>query len=590
LDLCALFNTLIADIDGIYHPGNANDRMLLGLKGTISEVEINMLKNRMLEGARNKARRGELIYRLPVGFVKTEINKIEKDPDKRIQQTIEQVFMKFRDTQSARQTFHWFVQEQIKFPVLKYSEGIKELEWKDPGYTAIVSVLKNPTYAGAYVQGRRETRHTLKGDNIIKTKGHMLEQKDWRVLIKNQFSGYISWEEYEKNQDILLENWKRMGFNSKGPVMKGNSLLAGLLRCKHCGHLLSVTYSGKTGKVPTYTCSGDRTYRGKSYCISFGGMRLDDAVSQEVLRAVEPLAIESSFKAIKEYNNQLCERERLMHLELEEAEYEAERACRQYNKAEPENRLVVSNLESKWDSCLKRVEEIKGKLLLLAGNIKPLDENEKNELLDLANDLPRLWDSETTTNEMKKRIIRAIIEEIMVDVDKQRSMIILNIHYKGGVHTELEVKKNRTGVHGKTTDKKIVELVRELAAYASDYKITEVLNRLGFKTGKGNKWTSSRVKFLRNYNKISQFQENNPENPLTLDEASKKLGICSVSVKKLIQYQIISARQVCAYAPWVIPKQELEKKEVLEFVSYIKNRKDWEEKIAENEGQLGLFT
>jgi len=452
-----------------------------------------LIKSRMLEGAKHKAKRGELLYRLPVGLVKTEDHKIEKDPDLRVQKTLEQVFMKFRECRSVRQTFLWFVQEEISFPTIEYGRYGKETIWKPPVYRTIWQVLKNPFYAGAYVYGRRETRAHLEGMEIKKTPGHSLQMEDWKILIKDNHPGYISWEEYERNQEALKENDARAGSLSRGAILKGSGLLAGLLRCRRCGRKLVVSYGGKRHNVPRYCCCIARIQKGEKDCITFGGMRVDQAVSEEVLRVVDPLAIEASLKAMEDLNKGIEEDRKLIELELKSAEYEAERAYRQYNKADPENRLVCSELERKWNLCLERVEKIKERLSLLREPIKPLSEKERHELLELSYDLPRLWNSPSTTNELRKRIIRTVVKEIVCDVDEEKHAIPLTIHWEGGIHTELEVKKNKTGEHTKSTDKSIVELVRGLSRMLTDKAMAPILNRLKLKTGYGNNWTADRV-------------------------------------------------------------------------------------------------
>jgi len=587
LDLCALFDTLIADQDGVYHPNHPNDRMVLGLKGTMSEVEIGLIKSRMLEGAKHKAKRGELLYRLPVGLVKTEDQKIEKDPDLRVQKTIEHVFMKFRECHSVRQTFLWFVQEKIPFPTIEYGRYGKETIWKLPVYGTIWQVLKNPFYAGAYVYGRRETRTHLEGMEIKKTPGHSLRMEDWKVLIKDNHPGYISWEEYERNQETLKENDAKAGSLSRGAILKGNGLLAGLLRCKRCGRKLVVSYGGKRHNVPRYSCCIARIHKGEKDCITFGGMRVDGAVSEEVLKVVDPLALEASLKAMGDLNKGIEEDRKLIELEVKSAEYEAERAYRQYNKADPENRLVCSELERKWNLCLERVEKIKEKLNLLREPIKPLSEKERHELLELSYDLPRLWNSPSTTNELRKRIIRAVVKEIVCDVVEENHSILLTIHWEGGIHTELEVKKNKTGEHTKSTDKSIVELVRELSKMLSDKAIAPILNRLKLKTGCGNNWTADRVKWLRNHNGIKPCIKD--EEIVTLQQAAERLGICSQSVRGLIEKQILTGNQIVPCAPWVIPLGELEKDEVKRAAEDIKNRKNQRNQYSRCETQLGLF-
>lgn len=587
IDLCALFDTLIADQDGIYHPASANDRMVLGVKGTMSEVELNLIKQRMLEGARNKAKRGELIYRLPVGLVKTEDNQIEKDPDKRIQKTIEYVFAKFSETYSVRQTFLWFVQEGISFPVIEYGKFGKTITWKRPSYGTIYDVLKNPFYAGAYVYGRRESRTYLEGDKIKRKSGYPLDMEKWQVLLKENHDGYIGWQDYIKNQEVMKDN-NPSGF-SKGAVLKGNGLISGLLRCKRCGNRLTVSYGGKNSKAPIYSCQRGRLRHGHKGCISFGGLRADAAVSQEVLKVVEPLAIEASIKAIEEFNGEVNEEIKLIELELENAEYEAQRAYRQYNLADPENRMVCANLETKWNNCLERVEQIKERLQKSDKTIASLNETDKKELLELSFELPELWNAPSTTNELRKRIIRSVVKEIMCDIDEENNLIDLQIHWEGGIHTQLKVRKNRTGEHRYCTDKTIVEIVKELSKILPDKAIAPILNRLKLKTGRGNHFTRDRVRSLRSANGIRPYDPKMKDRFITLQKAAEHLGICSQSVRGLIREKIIDARQTVSCAPWIIRREEIEKEAVKTAVNGIKNGSNRRNQFSRCDNQLKMF-
>lgn len=561
-DLCALFDTLIADQDGIYNPGTPNDRMVLGLKGTMSEVELSLIKQRMLEGARNKAKRGELIYRLPVGLVKTEDQTIEKDPDERVRKSIEQVFVKFQETQSARQTFLWFIQENISFPSIKYGKYGKETVWICPVYGTIYDVLKNPFYAGIYAYGRRKSQVRLENGQIKKTRGHATAMDDWQIVIKDNHEAYISWDEYVKNQKIMQENNARTSGCGRGKPLKGNGLLAGLLRCRRCGRKLVVTYGGKNSKIPAYSCRQARLRKGDKDCISFGGMRVDEAVCREVLKVVEPLGIEAAFRAIGELNEGLAQERQLVELELQNAEYESERAYRQYNKADPENRLVCAQLERKWNDCLERAEEVRKKLSAKQAPVAPLGEEEKRKVLALSSELPFLWNSPSTTNEMRKQIVRSVIKEIVCDVDMDIFLINLTIHWEGGVHTQLSIKKNRTGEHRNCTDKSTVEIVGEIAKILPDKAIAPVLNRLKIKTGAGNAWTRDRVRSLRNQYGIAAFDGSQEKGFVSLQEAAERLGICPQSVRGLISQKLINAHQPVACAPWIIPLEELERDEV----------------------------
>ena len=589
LDLCGIFDTLIADQDGVYHPNQPNDRMILGLKGTMSEVELTVLKSRMLEGARNKAKRGELIYRLPVGLVGAENGRIEKDPDLRVQAALEQVFSKFRETQSIRQTLLWFVQENISFPRAEYSREGTRTVWKLPNYTLFNGILRNPYYAGAYVFGRRTTRTEVRDLHVRKTKGHELPIAEWKVLIKDHHSGYITWPEYEKNLGIIADNLRKYGQSARGPVLGGAGLLGGLLRCKRCGRKLSVTYSGNRGTVPLYYCSGDRAQNGGAYCLYFGGLRVDQVVSQEILRVIEPAAIDAACRALEDLNHDVKERMRQLTLELQQAEYEAERAFRQYNRAEPENRLVVTSLETNWNRNLENVETVKKRMADAQTEIHPLQAEQKQSLRGLATDLPRIWTASSTSIEMRKRIIRSVLEEAIVDVDSDRSKIILDLHWKGGVHTHLEVRKNQTGQHRYCTDQQIVDLVRQLASQLADTAIVPILNKLGYKTGRGNAWTADRVRSLRNSHGIAVFDPNAPRTWVTLQQAARSLGISEQSVRKLIREGIITAHQIVMGAPWCIKSEELNKETVPPAVAAIIQKRPGRWRVSSRKNQPSIF-
>jgi len=585
LDFCGLFDTLIADLEGVYNPRDANDRLLLGLKGTLSEVETNLIKGRMLEGARHKAQRGELIYRLPVGYEKSAQNQIEKSPDRRVQQVIAQVFAKFRECQSVRQTLLWFVQEGIDCPAIEYGPFGKQLIWKRPVYNSLYHVLTNPTYAGAYVYGRHQTCSSVEGGKIIKRRRPVAMQ-DWQIVIKAHHPGYIDWQEFERNQALMSANAKQRGEAARGPVLKGNGLLAGLLRCRRCGRKLDVAYGGKGGKVPRYECRRNRLMRGEGTCLAFGGLRVDEAVGREVLKLVEPFAIEAAMQVIEGHQRADEEQHKLLVLELQSAEYEAQRAYRQYDQIDPENRLVCGQLEAKWNACLQRCEQVREKLRQTPAKVEPLSATQRQALLDLTEDLPALWNAESTSAEMRKQVIRTVIEEVVCDVDEEKSIVLLDIHWAGGVHTRLSVKKNRCGEHRHCTDTPTEELIRRLSTQLPDKAIAPLLNRLKIKTGKGNTWTRDRVRSFRGDHRIPAYQ-GKQNDLLTLETAAQRLGVCAQSVRGLINDKIVAASQVIAGAPWMIPVFELEKKEVIEAVERIKRRMNRRSPRCEN--QMDIF-
>lgn len=588
LDLCALFDTLIADQDGVYHPGHPNDRMLLGLKGTMSEAEVNVLKSRMLEGARNKAARGELIYRPPLGYVKDPDGRLQKDPDARIQAAIEQAFTTFRECHSVRQTLLWFRQGPTNFPAIESGPQGPQIVWKLPVYDTLWHVLTNPTYAGAYVFGKHQTRKRLEGDTIRKRRVSV-ERKDWKVLIQDRHPAYISWDEYERNRAIITGNQRGGAGVLPGPILKGHSVLAGLLRCGRCGRKLAVAYSGKDGTVPRYACEAGRLTRGEASCIAFGGMRMEEAVCGEVLRAVEPLAIEASIQALAEFNQRIGEHQRMVELELEATQYQAERAFRQYDKVEPENRLVCAQLEATWNRRLQEVESLRKKLATVSGQSQPLRVEEKAQLAELADHLPRLWNAPTTTSQMRKRIVRTVIKEIVADLDRDRPQIVLQIHWVGGVHTELRVKRNRTGEHGKCTDVSIVDLVRQLAERFPDETIAPILNRLKLKTGVGNNWTRDRVRTLRHYNGIPVHDGTKQTKVITIEQAAEKLGVCCQSVRKLIDRGTLAATHIVSCAPWSIPADQIERPEVIAAAKQIRRGPKRRKSVPWCKAQIEMF-
>jgi hypothetical protein len=349
-----------------------------------------------------------------------------------------------------------------------------------------------------------------------------------------------------------------------------------------------VSYGGKQSRAARYSCCAGRIRRGEQDCIAFGGIRVDQAVSQAVFKVVEPFAIEASLKAAEEINAGIEEQHELVELELESAQYEAQRAYRQYNKVDPENRLVCMELEKKWNNCLDRVAKIKEKLSSLKKPSAPLREKEKQDLFELSSNLKRLWELPSTTNELRKRLIRTVIKEIICDVDEQNHLILLIIHWEGGIHTELQVKRKRTGEHTRCTDKSIVELVRQLAKQLPDKSIAPVLNRLQLKTGAGNNWTRDRIRTLRSYHRIASYR-NREADMLTLRAAAEKLGVCDQSVRSFIKQGIINAEQVVSFAPWAIPVKELEKEEVKTAVQRIKSGSNRRNSCSRIEGQLELF-
>jgi hypothetical protein len=393
--------------------------------------------------------------------------------------------------------------------------------------------------------------------------------EDWKILIKAHHPGYIDWDEFERNQEVISANAKRRGEASRGPVLKGHGLLAGLLRCRRCGRKLDVAYGSKGGTVRRYECRRNRLMRGEHNCLAFGGLRVDEAVGREVLKLVEPFAIEAALQVVEAHNKADNAQRHLLELELQSAEYEAQRAYRQYDQVDPENRLVCAQLEAKWNSCLQRCADIRERVRQQQTDIEPLSEAQKQGLFDLTDDLPGLWNARTTTTEMRKQLLRTVLEEVICDVDNEKFLVLLDLHWVGGVHTQLTVKKNRIGEHRHCTESSTVDLIRQLAAQLPDTAIAPLLNRLKIKTGKGNAWTRDRVRSFRGDHCIPAYA-GKYDDKLTLEATAERLGICAQSVRSLIHEKLIRASQVIPGAPWRIEACDLDKKEVVEAADRIK--------------------
>jgi excisionase family DNA binding protein len=560
LEFCGLVNTLLVDEDGIYDPRHPNDRLLLGMKGTISEMELATFRQRSQEALKLMAERGELYTTVAVGYVRTLDARLEKDPNRRIHQSISLVFQKFREFGSIRQVLLWLRQEHIELPAAVYGPEGRRVIWKLPVYNTVHKTLTNPVYAGAYAYGRTESRTRIEHGRKQITKGCRRMQQDWDVLLIDHHAGYISWEEYQANQAMIGENANGKGaMMVRGSVKRGEAVLPGLLRCGHCGRKLTVQYSGKQGSVGRYLCRGALINHGVAEsCISFGGLRVDQAVAREVLEVLKPMGIEAALGAFKRRARERDAAQHQRELALEQARFEADRVRRQYDAVEPENRLVAAELEQRWNQALHLVQQREAELEALSHSDPfEISDEQRHGLLALADDLPAVWNHPSSSPEIKKRLLRTVLKEIIVSVREHRIRLVL--HWQGGDHTEIEVIKNRAGLHRWKTNVEIEGIIRALARLMPDARIAALLNRAGKRTAKGFPWTRNRVCCFRNAHQIAVYEEGERQarNELTLKEASEQLGVSTMTVRRLIKREILSATQACVGAPWVIHRDTL---------------------------------
>ena len=452
----------------------------------------------------------------------------------------------------------WLRQEEVRLPAVEDIGEGRRVVWKLPVYSTIHKLLTNPVYGGAYAFGRTGSRITVENGRKRVRRGLLRDREQWDVLIVDHHEGYVSWAEYERNQRVIADNATRVGAVARGAVRRGDGLLAGLLRCGHCGRRLHVSYNGNQGVCVRYSCRGAHLNHGTRACIAFGGVRVDAAVATEVLRLLQPLGIEAALEAVAMREQEHAETRRQAELALTQARYEADLARRQYDAVDPANRLVAGELECRWNARLADVQQQEKKLEgLTAARPETLSEAEHERLLALGADLETAWTHPNATAQTRKRIVRAVLEEVVVKLADDR--IDLLLHWRGGDHTRLSVPRNGPGRHRWCTDATVGDLIRGLARQLPDSAIAKTLNRLGKKTGRGNAWTEARVCSFRRRHGVPIYRpgEMAERGELTLKEASARLGVSAMTVLRLIGDGTISARQVCKSAPWAIREEEI---------------------------------
>ena len=570
VEVCQLFDTLIGDEEQIYDLSQMDDQLVLGIKGTMSVVELKVLKMRMQRGMEEKAARGELERLLPPGYVRDAAGDVVKDPDTRLREAIALVFRKLHELGTVRQTFQWFHDEEVELPVNRSRNGRMDLVWQLPTLSFIGAVLRNPFYAGAYVYGQRTTVTKVIEGKLVKSSSRYQRPEACRVFIQDHHEGYVSWQSYEENQRMIRANSVRPEPDEAvTSVRAGKGLLVGLLRCGRCGRKLHVRYWGRAGTSPRYHCKGDYA-AGGSYCLAFGSVSVDRRLCEELLRVLSPLGLEASLTALEERSTADDEQQQLLSRQLEQLEWEAQRAFEQYDEVDPRHRLVATELERRWNLKLEELEKTRTALTTRRRDFEPLSEGQRDRILQLGECFADVWHDEACPVELKKRILRTAIEEILVHFDEERDRLRFLIHWNGGVHTEIEMAKPASG-SGHRTSMEVLEILRRMGKRYGDDQIAGVLNRLGHCTGKGKHWNETRVKTARRNHGIAGQKRAIP-NPeiLNQDQAASYCEVSTSTIRRLVAAELLAKQQIVPYAPWEIRRADLDSEPIQAVVNHLK--------------------
>ncbi|HEY2533843.1 MAG TPA: recombinase family protein [Xanthobacteraceae bacterium] len=556
LELCAITGTLVIDEDGCYDPAEFNDSLVLGMKGTFAQAELHIIRARLHGGKLNKAERGELRFALPVGFV-FENDKIVFDPDQEVQGAVRMVFELFEREGTAYSTVRRFQELGLRFPRRSYGGAWDgKLVWGRLTHSRVLGVLANPCYAGAYVFGRYKSQKQVEPSGDVVTRLRPVAQNEWRVLIRDHHEGYINWDRFVSNRDRLSAN-RTNDECLAGPAREGLCLLQGMLHCGECGHRLSIRYKGNGGIYPIYECTWKhREGLASRACINVSALPLDKAVTDRMISVITPRTIELALAALTNLEERDREISAQWRMRIERARYEVDLAERRYEAVDPANRLIAATLEKRWNEATQRLHDVEAELSAFEQKVKrAVTAEQKRQILELANDFPRLWAAPTTEPRDRKRIVRLLVRDIMVTREPGSRYVRLNVRWQGGETETLEVTLSQKRQDVIRYPSEVVERIRELAITHHDDEIVTLLCEEGYtSTTTGKPMTSSSVKWLRYKHRIPAPRPS--EGTLNVRQVCKRYGVSLYVVHYWLNRKILSAAQRKPNAPYEIAMDE----------------------------------
>lgn len=568
--LCRFKDVLLADEQRCYDPADAQDRMVLGIQGAFNEFELSMILDRMQQSLRQKAQRGEQLDALPPGYICRHPPLCEKHPDASVQRAVQKVLKDFQRFSSAHRLYLHLLEEAFQLPIVPHGSDWRDVQWITPSYYQILQLVRNPTYAGIYARGRRKAFVTLNAEGHKQTKYRRVPREQWDVFLQDHHAAYITIQEWERNVEKIAANANVRGAAAKGAAGRGESLMAGLLRCRRCGHRLQTHYSAR-GVL--YHCNGGGRQRElkTKRCFGFSGAGLEALLAEEILEVVGPAGLQAAQRAAERLTQQHQERRQLLADRLQAARDVEQRAAREYKQTDATYTAVRQALGAEWETALARVAEAESRLSEFDRS-QPvvLTPAQREQLTHLGEDVRRVWNHPRATGSLKKQLVRVLIEEIVADLDEERDEVVLLIQWSGGHHTELRETRRRR--RGKLTADELNSLLDALRKVMRDDSIAAVLNREGIRTAEGSTWTRQRVEHIRKRAGIAAFSADSKalSGWLTQAEAATRLAISPMSVHRLVKQRVLAAEQPHPGLPMVICASELDRDEVQSAVLKLK--------------------